>query len=338
MSLLETKKCGKNWADVTKNCAAPCISGSDSECPDGLSCIAFTTCRPQTPKPTRKPVTRKPSKPPSTRPTMMPTVLNIFTLAPVTPRPVTPRPTFKPTYDWVEPVETPRPVGKTSPPTEKETFPKTEEEDDWGDLLVESKPAEPIVVITAPPSTRPTSKQKAPPGTQTNRPTRPPTRNPTKSPVNPPTRPPAQLPTSPPAAKLPPVSMSIPPPEQSLVSKIGSILTLAEPGMTNDVLLSFDPSTNTLQQTKLYGYDGFLNAIGLVSKGDLGSDYMYLGDDSPWGQNYGLVNIALFLSQSVIETVQFDLCDEISWEKNVFGKYPVSYPRFGRLTSLELLF
>ena len=96
--------------------------------------------------------------------------------------------------------------------------------------------------------------------------------------------------------------------------------------MTNDVLLSFDPSTNTRRPTKLYGYDGFLNAIGLVSEGDLGSTYMYLGDDSPWGQNYGLVNIALFLSQSVIETVQFDMCDEISWEKNVFGKYPVSCP------------
>jgi len=64
----------------------------------------------------------------------------------------------------------------------------------------------------------------------------------------------------------------------------------------------------------------------------MGSTYFYLGQEdqqqqSSNGKNgvtYGLANVALFLAQAAVETVQFDICDEVSWEKDVFGKYAIA--------------
>lgn len=100
----------------------------------------------------------------------------------------------------------------------------------------------------------------------------------------------------------------------------------ASQGITNDVLLSVDVANKEEPHpTRLYQYGGFLNALGVLSKGNMGSTYFYLGDDNVvGGTNYGLVNVALFLAQAAVETVQFDICDEISWEKDVFGKYAIS--------------
>lgn len=56
----------------------------------------------------------------------------------------------------------------------------------------------------------------------------------------------------------------------------------------------------------------------------MGSNHFYLGDDAVGGENFGLVNIALFLAHASVESVKFDVCDEISWEKDVFGMYPLS--------------
>ena len=78
--------------------------------------------------------------------------------------------------------------------------------------------------------------------------------------------------------------------------------------------------------TQLYQYEGFLGGLGVYTKGHMGQSYFYLGppDDLSAATNYGLVNVALFLSQAAIETVMHDVCDEISWEKDVFGMYPLS--------------
>jgi hypothetical protein len=48
-----------------------------------------------------------------------------------------------------------------------------------------------------------------------------------------------------------------------------------------------------------------------------------MGNDSPNGHKYGLINIAAFLAQSMKETIQYNACDEISWDL-VNGVYPVS--------------
>ncbi len=109
------------------------------------------------------------------------------------------------------------------------------------------------------------------------------------------------------------------------MAKVGSVLASAIDGITNDVLLSIDMNAmESIRPTQLYQYGGFLNALGVLSKGDMGSTYFYLGDDDSGGSNYGLANVALFLAQAAVETVQFDICDDISWEKDVFGKYAIA--------------
>ena len=45
--------------------------------------------------------------------------------------------------------------------------------------------------------------------------------------------------------------------------------------------------------------------------------------DAEDGHVYGLVNVAAFLAQSMKETIQYDACDENSWDL-VGGKYPLS--------------
>lgn len=51
--------------------------------------------------------------------------------------------------------------------------------------------------------------------------------------------------------------------------------------------------------------------------------FFYMGDDSAYGHLYGLVNIAAFLAQSMKETIQYNACDENSWDL-VNGQYPLS--------------
>ena len=55
----------------------------------------------------------------------------------------------------------------------------------------------------------------------------------------------------------------------------------------------------------------------------IANKYFFMGDESPNGHLYGLVNIAAFLSQSMKETIKYNACDENSWDL-VNGVYPVS--------------
>ena len=134
-------------------------------------------------------------------------------------------------------------------------------------------------------------------------------------------------PTPPPFARPDGIDKTpnVPAPSPGLVAKIGSILNASKRGMTNEVLLYTEPQSGLEFPTKMYQYDGFLNALSIYSKSLMGSSYFYFGDhDSISSINYGLVNVALFLANAAVETVRFDICDDISWEKDVFGYYPIS--------------
>ena len=135
---------------------------------------------------------------------------------------------------------------------------------------------------------------------------------------------PTELTTYPPQHALPPSTVSVPAPSQEMIASVGSILAAAESGITNDILVQFDIVTKEQTPTKLYHYDGFMNALGVISKGDIGSTYFYLGPTGDSGPAYGLINVALFLAQAAVESVHFGVCDEVSWEKDVFERYPLS--------------
>jgi hypothetical protein len=112
------------------------------------------------------------------------------------------------------------------------------------------------------------------------------------------------------------MTYGIPPPSPQLVSKIGSILKASTRGITNDVLLYMDALSGVTTPTTMYQYEGFLYALSIYSKSLMGSSYFYFGDETDDSINYGLVNVALFLANAAIETVRFDICDDISWEKD----------------------
>jgi hypothetical protein len=76
--------------------------------------------------------------------------------------------------------------------------------------------------------------------------------------------------------------------------------------------------------TILYLYGEFMNALGVISKGDIGSSYLYLEPNSNSGPAYGLIKTGLFLAQAAVESVHFGACNEVSWEKDVFERYPLS--------------
>jgi len=132
---------------------------------------------------------------------------------------------------------------------------------------------------------------------------------------------------SPTAKKVSLVTLDQAPPA-SLIARIGSILVSAKADINEKVLLSKDSSTGKEIPTQRYLFGGFINALGVVSKGHLGSSYFYLGQsDDPSAApnvNYGLVNVALLISQAAVESVKFDVCDEVSWEKDIFGRYPLA--------------
>ena len=53
----------------------------------------------------------------------------------------------------------------------------------------------------------------------------------------------------------------------------------------------------------------------------MGKSYFYLGpnDNTDRGPDIGLANVALFLAQAVVETIQFDVCDDITLRREPEG-------------------
>jgi len=77
------------------------------------------------------------------------------------------------------------------------------------------------------------------------------------------------------------------------------------------------------EPSSVYRYQDMLDGIRVMYNDGVANKYFYMGEDTPNGHLYGLVNIAAFLAQSMKETIQYNACDENSWDL-VNGMYPVS--------------
>ena len=76
--------------------------------------------------------------------------------------------------------------------------------------------------------------------------------------------------------------------------------------------------------SSVYRYDDFKESLYVMATEGVAGKTFYIGEsDVENGHVYGLVNIAAFLAQSMKETIQYDACDENSWDL-VGGKYPLS--------------
>ena len=76
--------------------------------------------------------------------------------------------------------------------------------------------------------------------------------------------------------------------------------------------------------SSVYRYADFRASLDVMATDGVAGKTFYVGEEEVEnGHVYGLVNIAAFLAQSMKETIQYDACDENSWDL-VGGKYPLS--------------
>eukprot|EP00804_Cyclotella_cryptica_P006850 CCRYP_010966-RC/>CCRYP_010966-RC protein AED:0.09 eAED:0.09 QI:59/0.92/0.86/1/0.85/0.8/15/815/1501 len=342
--------CGVDWNDVVTNCPQPCTSGQDTECPDGQTCFAFTTCRPS-PKPASSSASNSTESNPTMAPALVSDAANATNTTPFDDESI--RPTSNPTDDPIEfdvgnVTLTPSTIFNSTDTEEKVEKGNTESPivaqqtgspNIWEETMSPvSSPFDPGMNMTESPST-PLSTPLVWFEIETESPSPPPsstqhvsqffefhTGSPSLHPSIEYITKATTIPTSSPSARpIEEVKMdTVPPPGPELVSKVGSVLRASKHDITNDVLLYIDSKSGAESPTKMYQYDGFLNALSIYSKGLMGSSYFYFGDNTLSSANYGLVNVALFLANAAVETVKYDICDEISWEKDVFGYYPIS--------------
>ena len=85
----------------------------------------------------------------------------------------------------------------------------------------------------------------------------------------------------------------------------------------------YESPTSGWVPSSVYRYDDFKESVDVMATEGVAGKKLYIGEDVDNGHVFGLVNIAAFLAQSMKETIQYDACDENSWDL-VSGKYPLS--------------
>ena len=74
----------------------------------------------------------------------------------------------------------------------------------------------------------------------------------------------------------------------------------------------------------VYRHEGFVAGLRIMFEDGVAGKHFYLGnDDASSGNLYQLASIAVFLSQSMKETIQYNACDENSWDL-LDMEYPLS--------------
>lgn len=122
---------------------------------------------------------------------------------------------------------------------------------------------------------------------------------------------------------LKPAQPQVPTSTNTAVARVEEILDASKVKIDAELFLYQTPRSTWLQST-VYRYAGFIAGIRVMYQTGVASKTFYMGEDSQAnGHLYGLVNIAAFLAQSMKETIQYDACDENSWDL-VNGKYPLS--------------
>lgn len=143
---------------------------------------------------------------------------------------------------------------------------------------------------------------------------------PTLSPMFP-TMSPTYLPTEPPTFR------PSPPPTRAIVNdyaiadEVEKFLDENKAKIESTIFVS--DSANGKVPSKLYSYDGFLYSLKEASRKGIGENYFYFGQGKEGGRDYGLVNIALFLSHAMTRGLKWDTCEEVN-EHAIDDKLPMS--------------
>jgi predicted chitinase len=101
------------------------------------------------------------------------------------------------------------------------------------------------------------------------------------------------------------------------VPGIDSVLLADPTNFNTNVLISQQPD-NSWAPSTIYKFQDFVAAVTAMYLDGIGDFQLYLGDPDASDDvraKQGLVNLALFLAQSMKETIQYDACDENNWSK-----------------------
>jgi hypothetical protein len=89
------------------------------------------------------------------------------------------------------------------------------------------------------------------------------------------------------------------------------------------VFISYTSSGVAYPSVK-YTFENFYDALHIMALQGFGGDYsFFLGNDDKDQYIYGLVNLAAFLANAMVESIQYDTCDELNWQA-VAGRYAIS--------------
>lgn len=90
------------------------------------------------------------------------------------------------------------------------------------------------------------------------------------------------------------------------------------------VLVSYDGVSGLAYPSKQYTFGAFMQSLGVMGVDGFGADFKFLlyeFDSEKWV--HGMVNLAAFLANCMVESIENDSCDELNWQ-NSGGKYPIS--------------
>ena len=93
-------------------------------------------------------------------------------------------------------------------------------------------------------------------------------------------------------------------------------------------VLKHEYDTNLWRSSTLYTWDDLISALDTMATVGVSDYTFWIGDGSDITSDYhAMVNIAIFLGQSMSETIRFNACDENNWDfdKEVVGTNPKGY-------------
>jgi len=140
---------------------------------------------------------------------------------------------------------------------------------------------------------------------------------PTLTPTLAPSSLPSSLPSTEPTA-YPTVSPTIPP-----VTIARDWIRSKRDAIENNVLVSYTNAGVAFPSTR-YTFDGLMNGLDLMAIRGFGAGFtfnLWEGTANEWKK--GILNLAAFLANAMVESIQYDSCDENNWQ-GVNGMYAIS--------------
>jgi len=155
-------------------------------------------------------------------------------------------------------------------------------------------------------------------------PTTSPTENPTESPTFFPSESPTKSPTVSPTESPTESPSASPSHSPTITSKLATGLIIRKKSLIEQYVLKSYTSSGTAYPSIRYKYEGFIEALGIMANEDFDANLNFkLWDRDKSKYRLGLVNVAAFLANAMVEAIYDDTCDELNWQQ-VAGRYAMS--------------